>query len=110
MKKSLLVLLSAMLSFFMFVGISQAGQCIYLYSREGKNYYYDTSDVHYSGNIVSFIEYEGNCSSPTAEPEFIDIDCAARVSRGGYEYEAPSAWYPISPGSPDDIERIKLCR
>jgi hypothetical protein len=109
MKKSLSALLLALSSFFVFVGISQAGQCIYLYNWKGKNYYYDSSDVRYAGDIVSFTEYEGSCSSPTSDPELIDIDCARRVSRGGYVYEERSAWYPISPGSPDDIERIKLC-
>jgi hypothetical protein len=105
MKKSLLVLLLAMLSFLMFAGISQAGQCIYLFSENGKNYYYDSSDVNYEGDIVSYTLYEYSCSSPTDEWDFV-IDCARRMM-----LEEPAGdWYQIYPGSGDDTTRIRLCR
>lgn len=77
MKKSLLVMLLALLSFFMFAGISQAGECIYLFSDNGKNYYYNSSDVKYSGNIVAYTLYENSCSSP-ADTWYLEIDCAKK--------------------------------
>ena len=110
MKKLLLALLLALLSFFMFLGISQAGQCIYLYSYEGRNYYYDSSDVKYSGDTVSFYLYKDKCAS-SGEWWDLEIDCARRMIR---EYDfftvEPTDWKPIAPGSYDDTLRIKLCR
>lgn len=106
MKKFLLVLLLVMLSFFIFLGISQARQCIYLLSSEGKNYYYDPSKAEYSGDIVSFTLYEGNCSS-AAKFWDLDIDCAKRMI---LDWWGGEGWKSISPGSADDTLRIKLCR
>jgi len=101
MKKSLLVLLLALLSFFMFAGISQAGDCIYLYSYEDINYYYDSSDVEYSGDIVFFYLLEYSCSSPTDE-WFIAIDCVRRmISIDFGDWESIDDW---------DVVRQKLCR
>jgi len=105
MKKSLLVMLLAMLSFFMFLGISQAGQCIYLLSSEGKNYYYDPSEVTYSGDIVSFILYRNECEISPFDNWLEEIDCARRMIR-----EYGREWQSIHPGSNDDTLRIKLCR
>jgi hypothetical protein len=106
MKKLLLVMLLAMLSFFVFAGISQAGQCIYLFNVNGKNYYYDSADVTYKGDIVSYTLYENSCS--TSEKYWdLDIDCAKRMI---FDFWGDKGWEPISPGSGDDISRIKLCR
>jgi hypothetical protein len=106
MKKSLLVMLLALLAFFMFLGISQAGQCIYIVSSEGKNYYYDPSEVSYSGDTVLFTLYEGTCSSE-AEWYDLEIDCAKRMI---FDWWGDKGWESISPGSVDDTLRIKLCR
>jgi hypothetical protein len=105
MKKSLLVMLLALLAFFMFLGISQAGECIYLFSEKGKNYYYDSSDVKYSGDIVSYTLYENSCSSPS-DTWYLEIDCAKRMI---FDWDV-GEWDQIYPGSGDDTTRIKLCR
>lgn len=105
MKKTLLVLLLVMLSTFMFRGMAQARECIYLGSVEGRNYYYDPSEVQHSGYIVNFIMYEDNCSSPAWE-WFLEIDC----SRGMIREELIGEWEAITPGSFDDTLRIKFCR
>jgi hypothetical protein len=107
MKKLLLVMLVVMLSYFMFSGISQAGECIYLYNWQGHNYYYNSSDVEYKGDIVSYTLYEDSCSSPTRDWD-IDIDCAKRMIQDWTFGD--DTWKPISPGSGDDTMRIKLCR
>lgn len=107
MKKILLGVLLIMLSSFMFPGISEAGQCIYLYSWKGSDYYYDSSDVKYSGDIVSFVLYRDSCSGSTDSWD-LDIDCVKRMIRDIF---SPSGdWESIRPGSFDDTLRIKLCK
>jgi len=108
MKKLLLVMLLAILSFFMFAGISQAGQCIYLLSSEGKNYYYDPSGVQYSGDIVSFFLYDNDaCEVKLSTITSIEIDCAKRMI---FDLWGDEGWESISPGSVYETLRIKLCR
>ncbi len=106
MKKSLLVMLLAMVSFFMFAGISQAGQCIYLASGADYVYYYNSSDVQYSGDIVSYVEYDNNACKVDALAFPIAIDCVRRI----FQDESTDGWESIYPGSPIDVARQKLCR
>jgi hypothetical protein len=108
MKKSLLVLLLAMLSFFMFEGISRAGQCIYLVSSPRFVYYYDSSSVKYSGDIVSHAEYGNNACSGV--PVYVEIDCARRMSRVKLSGHDWTHWQQIDSGEMIDIIRQKLCR
>jgi hypothetical protein len=111
MKKSLLILLLAMLSFFMFTGISQAGQCIYLGSVEHDVYYYDSSSVEYAGDIVSFVNYDNDACEDDYLTIYDEIDCARRMYRSKFYGENWSEWQStISPGSPIDVARQKLCR
>ncbi len=96
-------MLLAMLSFFMFAGISQAGQCIYLATDKGTAIYYDSSDVFYEGNIVNYYAYDDNtCTAPF---NMIYIDCARRMYR-----EVTEEWESIAPGSSFDVARQKLCK
>ncbi len=110
MKKFLWVILLALLAFLMFRAISQAAECIYLYTGKthGANYYYDSSRVSYSGDIVAVDLYEGSCSAPM-DYWHIEIDCARRMVRyeelWGWE-----SWESIVPVSADDILSKKLCR
>lgn len=116
MKKFLLIILSALLSFFMFLRISQAGECIYLdTSEDGTNIYYDPSSVeyseaHYYGNegigIVFLIAYEGSCSSQAVD-FVMEIFCKKREVC--YDFD-PLDCEPINPRSPLDTIRIKYCR
>ncbi|OGP53401.1 MAG: hypothetical protein A2Y65_06785 [Deltaproteobacteria bacterium RBG_13_52_11] len=109
MKKILLVILVVMLYSFTFLEISQAGECIYLYSWEGRNYYYDPSEAQYSGDIVSFVLCQDDCSSDVFW--FIEIDCATRMIReADFLLFEDTDWESIRPGSYDDTLRIKLCR
>ena len=110
MKKFLLVMLLAMLSFCMFVGISQAGQCLYLGSVEGEVYYYDSSSVEYAGNIVSFVNYDNNACEDDYLTIYDEIDCAGRMFRSKFYGEDWSKWESINPGSPIDVARQQLCR
>ncbi len=110
MKKSLWILLLVLLSFFIFLGISQAGQCIYLFSERGNNFYYNPSDVRYSGDIVYYVFYDDDTCTRNELSFGEEIDCARRMVRaeeweGGWE-----PWRPISPGSFSDRMRIRLCR
>ena len=116
MKKSLLVMLLAILSFFMFAGISQAGQCLYLGSVHEVStigtvdLYYDSSDVQYSGDIVSFVQYDNDACE---EDEFTaddEIDCARRLFRYKFYGEGWSEWRSFSSGSTCDVARQQLCR
>ena len=109
MKKLLLLLLLAMLFSFMFPVISQAGKCIYLYSFKGSDYYYDSSDVKYSGDMVSFVLYKDNCSSSAVEYWDLEIDCVKRMIRDNSGW-VDGDWEPIRTGSFDDTLRIKLCK
>jgi hypothetical protein len=104
MKKSLLVMLLAMLSFFMFVGISQAGQCIYLSS----GFYYDSSGVKHSGDIVSYVIYATNTCEKDNTGIDVEIDCARRMERD--YYSRWTEWQSFSPGSDGDVAWQKLCR
>lgn len=117
MKKSLWVLLLAMLSFFMFVGISQAGQCIYIMniidSEAGTNTsnYLDSSSVKYSGDIVSFDIYEDDACEDWSSVWLFDIDCARKMYRVAAGFESDwSSWQSIYPGSFHDTMRMRLCR
>ena len=110
MKKFLLVLLLATLSFFIFLGISQARQCIYLLSSEGKNYYYDPSKAEYSGDIVSFFVYDNDACKLELYTTLFEIDCARKMSRYYDLAGLSSEWESISPGSVYETLRIKLCR
>jgi hypothetical protein len=111
MKKSLLIMLLAMLSFFMFAGISQAGQCIYLGSAGNEVYYYDSSSVRYAGDIVSYVEYDNNACEASEVTADIEIDCARRMYRSKYYGEGWPEWKSIiTPGSPIDVAWQKLCR
>ncbi len=123
MKKSVLVLLLAVLSFFMFVGISQAGQCVYLDTDPlGDEYYYDSSSVRYEGNIVSFdLYYNAACEADAGDEDHEDaaippspaayqLDCARVMAR--YWDRDKKSWSPWTggPKSWADGVRIKLCR
>jgi hypothetical protein len=108
MKKFLLALLLAMLSFFMFVGISQAGQCIYLGYVGDYEFFYDSSDVKYAGDIVSYVEYDNDACEDDGWGMAAEIDCARRMGR--IFFEDWSRWESISPGSIEDTLRIKFCR
>ena len=106
MKKSLLVMLLAILSFFMFAGISQAGQCIYL----GEKSYYDSSSVRYAGDIVSYVDYDNNACEENEFTFATEIDCARRMSRVMLGFAYWSEWESFPPGSFHDVAWQKLCR
>jgi hypothetical protein len=108
MKKFLWVILLALLAFFMFLEISQAGECIFLYSGYGGDSYYDSSDVKYSGDIVSYVQYVGSCTSPKFTFSY-EIDCAKRLMRK-FEDGNYTDWVTFYPGSGADIASKKLCR
>jgi hypothetical protein len=108
MKKSLLVMLLALLSSFMFLGISQAGQCIYLHTYYGRSFCYDSSDVKYSGAIVSFVLYGNNACKWDEFTADEEIDCTRRMIR--FYDKDWSEWESIAPGSYDDVKMQKLCR
>ena len=112
MKRYLLVMLLTMMFSFSFAGISQAGQCVYRGNIGDLYYYYDSSSVLYSGNIVSFDSY-GNalCKEDISSPRPHEIDCAKRLGRDRNPKDMKwSSWYSIRSGSPLDGARIKLCR
>ena len=109
MKKLLWVMLSALISFFMLLEIAQAGECIFLYSGySGDDSYYDSSDVKYSGDIVSYVLYVGSCTSPKFTFTY-EIDCAKRLMRK-FEDGKYTDWVTFYPGSGADIASKKLCR
>jgi hypothetical protein len=127
MKKLLLVMLLALLSSFMFLGISQAGQCIYLGSlvvpkdrllgedEYTVDFYYDSSDVKYSGDIVSYVEYDNDACKEDYFATDMEIDCARRMNRhyGIIPNDFPgwSEWRLIQPEDTSwDVARQKLCR
>ena len=108
MKKSLWVMLLALLSFFTFAGISQAGQCIYLNYSNG----YSCSEVKYSGAIVSFVLYDGNVCERSAAILYVEIDCAKQMWRRHQideGWEDP-AWYPLRADGWTIVAMRKLCR
>lgn len=98
-----------MLLSFMFLGISRAGDCTFLYNWKGSDYYYDPSEVTYSGNIVSFVVYRGGCASAAKEYWELEIDCAKKMIRDNSGL-ADGDWEPIRPGSFDELYLKKLCR
>ena len=108
MKKSLLVILFAMLSSFMFAGISQAGQCIYLLSDGDVYFYYDSSSVRYAGDIVSYVIYDNDVCEEDEVTTDHEIDCARRMYR--VYFSDWSEWRSIIPGSTAAAARQKLCR
>ena len=120
MKKSLLVLLLVVLSFFMFADISQAVQCVFLSSDDwGGEYYYDSSSVRYTGNIVSFdLYYNATCEANKGDedtdtppsPSAHQLDCARGMAR--YWDSDKGLWSSWEGGSKSfaDRIRIKLCR
>ncbi len=120
MKKFLLVILLVMLSSFMFLGISQAGECIYIMNiidnekGTSTSEYLDSSSVKYSGDIVDFMIYEDDDACEYFEVAwFMEIDCARkmyRVDEGGFGSTKWSSWKSIYPGSFHDTMRMRLCR
>jgi len=109
MKKSLLVLLLAILSFFMFVGISQAGQCIYLDYRNG----YSCSEVNYFGTFVSFVLYTNNACEKSKETMSVEINCARQMVRMHGVDEGWGdhlTWDSIDPGGWPIVAMQKLCK
>lgn len=113
MKKYLSVFFSAMMFCFAFTEISQAGQCVYLGSAGENSYYYDSSSVKYSGDIVSYNDY-GNplCEEDFLTPYVTEIDCVKKMYRSQDpdtgEWES---WKSITvAGSPVDKARTLLCK
>jgi len=98
-----------MLSSFLFPVISQAGQCIFLYNWKGNDYFYDSSEVKYSGDIVSFVVYKGSCSSSAVEYWDLEIDCVKKMIRDNSGW-VDGDWEPIRPGSFDELYLKKLCK
>jgi hypothetical protein len=108
MKKFLWVIVLALLSFFMIMGIAQAGQCIYL-GRDavGMNCYYDASDVKYSGDIVNFVFYYDDACKGDKYNSVSEINCARRMMRDEF---SDGKWEPFDEGSVLDVAWQKLCR
>jgi hypothetical protein len=118
-KKSVLVLLLAMLAFFVFVGISQAGQCVYFDSDDWGESYYDSSSVRYAGNIVSFdLYYNAACEADEGDedtyappsPQAHQLDCARGMMR--FWDSDKRSWSPWTgvPKSYIDRMKIEFCR
>jgi len=85
---------------------SRASECLYLYTGYVGDVYYKPSDVKYSGDIVSYVEYHVSCTSPKYS-SLIEIDCSKRLTQVP---KSNTGWVTFYPGSGADIASKKLCR
>jgi hypothetical protein len=115
MKKSLVVILLVLSSFFAFLGVSR-GECIFIrHVNENSDDYYDSSSVRYSGDIVTCDVYvhmknidETTCQKRGANPSIFQIDCAKGLVRM-YFFGQWTKWSEVD-SQTSQILRTKLCR